>query len=66
MQVFQKLGISEEVKNAGLEINITWITDRRQNPITTFHIKEKISARYGIGNFAMTRSRLQEVLLETY
>ena len=63
MQVFQHLGISEEVKLAGLEVDIAYVKDLRLKPISTFHIKEKISSRYGIGNFAMTRARLQEVLL---
>lgn len=63
MQVFQHLGIADEVKRAGLEVDNAWVTDLQQHPISAFHIKEKITSRYGIGNFAMTRFRLQEVLL---
>jgi 2-polyprenyl-6-methoxyphenol hydroxylase-like FAD-dependent oxidoreductase len=63
MQVFHQLGISDEVKTAGLEVEMAWVKDQQLHPITTYHIKEKISNRFGIGNFAMTRARLQEVLL---
>lgn len=63
MQVFQHLGIADGVKAAGQEIDMAFVTDQYLNPISTYHIREKLSARYGIGNCAMTRSRLQDALL---
>jgi 2-polyprenyl-6-methoxyphenol hydroxylase-like FAD-dependent oxidoreductase len=64
MQVFRRLGIDQQVAQAGMEIDKAIVTDQSFSPITTLDVKKKVSPRYGIGSYALPRASLQQVLLQ--
>jgi 2-polyprenyl-6-methoxyphenol hydroxylase-like FAD-dependent oxidoreductase len=63
MQVFQRLGIEKKIMAAGLEIINAYGVDQSFKLISGLRVKEKVAARYGIGNYAFHRGRLQQALL---
>jgi len=64
MQVFQRLGIEKKIIKAGLEIVNAYGVDQDFKLISGLRVKEKIASRYGVGSYAVHRSRLQQALLE--
>jgi 2-polyprenyl-6-methoxyphenol hydroxylase-like FAD-dependent oxidoreductase len=63
MQVFQRLGIGEKIKEAGLEIHSSFGVDQSFKMISGLRVKEVVTPRYGVGSYAIHRGRLQQVLL---
>ena len=63
MQVFQRLGIERQIKEAGLEIVSAYSVDQSFQLISGLAVKEKVTPRYGIGSYAFHRGRLQQVLV---
>ncbi|HCW06387.1 MAG TPA: monooxygenase, partial [Cytophagales bacterium] len=63
MQVFQRLGIGEKIKNAGEEIIEAFGVDESFKIISKVRVKEKVAPLYGIGSYAYQRGRLQQTLL---
>ena len=63
MQVFNRLGIDKKIVAAGLEINNAFGVDQNFSVISGLSVKDKVATRYGIGNYAFHRARLQQVLL---
>jgi 2-polyprenyl-6-methoxyphenol hydroxylase-like FAD-dependent oxidoreductase len=64
MQVFSRLGIQKQIIQAGLEIVNAYGVDQDFKLISGLRVKEKVTARYGVGSYAFHRARLQQVLLQ--
>jgi hypothetical protein len=61
MQVFSRLGIQKQIIQAGLEIVNAYGVDQDFKLISGLRVKEKVTARYGVGSYAFHRARLQQV-----
>ena len=63
MQIFQKLGIRQEIETAGHVISFLKITNEILQPISILDLS-RYKARYGVYNVAIHRADLQEILAE--
>jgi len=64
MQVFQRLGIADQIMSAGFEIANALSVDQRFKVINSLAVKDKVTPKFGIGSYAIHRWALQRVLLE--
>lgn len=61
MQVFQKLGIEDKIKNAGNKISYMKVTDNNLKDISVIDLTE-YEKKYGVHNIAIHRGELQKIL----
>lgn len=64
MQVFQRLGIANEIMTAGFEIDHAYSVDQQFKVISSLAVKDKITPRFGLGSYAIHRWALQSALLK--
>ncbi len=63
MQIFQKLGICEQIQNAGNKISFLKITDEKLRILSVVNLL-KLEKKYGVSNIAIHRAELQRILAE--
>lgn len=62
IKAFEKLGIAQEVTEAGRQLSAFTIYDDKGKPLTRTNT-ERLSKKYGVNNFTIHRSALHKVLL---
>jgi len=62
MQVYEKLGLGEEIKNSGHPISSMNITDAQLKSISNIDLKY-FEAKYQVQNIAIHRGKLQQILV---
>ncbi len=63
MQVFERLGIEQDILSTGQEVSEAYVTDEAFRIVSGMKVKESVVPIYGIGSYALQRGRLQQVLL---
>ena len=63
MQVFNQLGLTDELNALGNKISILKITDPQLAPLSTIDLLD-FERRYGVNNIAIHRADLQQLLLK--
>ena len=62
MQVFERLGVADQVNAGGVPLRTIQITDGQMRPLLRTN-QDRVRARFGHGTTAIRRAALQEILL---